>query len=217
MKLEALGAKLIDRFLLLGFTCVLIMILLAVMSYLSVFNNGLSHSPDSWAAFGSFFGGVVGSIASVVTLLAVLKTIFLQKELLDVQRSEFSAMQALQNKMFESQLAQINRDNKNSERKIVEETRLNVLKTLEFTTRSLSDELDVKRKGAEQMMMWGVEGKIIVTLEKIEKVNLKIKAYERRLAEMMNLHISLCFDDYEDAKSIKDYYQSEMTRIFANN
>lgn len=56
------------------------LVVIAVGFYLSVFNNGLSPKSDSWSNFGSFFGGLIGPGISLVTLIALLRTIDLQLE-----------------------------------------------------------------------------------------------------------------------------------------
>ncbi|MDF3930497.1 hypothetical protein [Pseudomonas putida] len=79
----------------------------AVYYYREVFPGGFSESSADWSAFGSYVGGIFGPVVSFVTLLAILKTIGLQKELLDTQQREFTAMQSLQQQTFDSQKSQI--------------------------------------------------------------------------------------------------------------
>jgi len=57
-----------------------VFVLVVTGFYISVFNVGLSRAPDNWSAFGSFFGGLIGPCISLVTLLALLRTIDLQLE-----------------------------------------------------------------------------------------------------------------------------------------
>ena len=54
--------------------------LVLVGVYLSVFNSGLSQKSGSWSDAGSFFGGLVGPTISLITLIALLRTIDLQLE-----------------------------------------------------------------------------------------------------------------------------------------
>ncbi|CAI8749666.1 hypothetical protein [Pseudomonas sp. IT-P260] len=68
--------------------------------YFNVFDGGVSKKPDSWSAFGSFFGGVFGPVISLVTLFALLRTIQLQKELLVTQSTEFDALSSLQSEQL---------------------------------------------------------------------------------------------------------------------
>jgi uncharacterized membrane protein len=84
------------------------MLLITVVVYLSVFNSGLSKAPDNWSAFGSFFGGIFGPIVSLVTLIAILVTIELQKKLLSTQASEFESLSDLQRVSIQAQIDQAN-------------------------------------------------------------------------------------------------------------
>ncbi|MBT0626093.1 hypothetical protein KIH32_19440 [Pseudomonas fluorescens] len=61
-----------------GLVALFIFFALVVFFYLSKFNNGLSPKSDIWGNFGSFIGGVLGPAISLVTLLALLRTIDLQ-------------------------------------------------------------------------------------------------------------------------------------------
>ncbi len=82
---------------------------LGVTIYLYRFKFGgeLSANSSEWSAFGAYIGGVFGPLISFLTLLAVLKTVYLQRELLDAQREEFDRMNSLQLEAFESQRAQV--------------------------------------------------------------------------------------------------------------
>lgn len=88
---------------------------LSIFYYRNIFSGSFSTNAQDWSAFGSYIGGLFGPLVSFVALLAVLKTIELQKELLETQRREFKTMQDLQNKTFDSQQDQIN-DAKESSR-----------------------------------------------------------------------------------------------------
>jgi uncharacterized membrane protein len=102
------GTRLLDRFLRAGLICIFILLLVTGFVYLSVFNNGLSKAPDNWSAFGSFFGGVFGPIVSLVTLVAILVTIELQKKLLSTQATEFESLSDLQRLSIQAQIDQAN-------------------------------------------------------------------------------------------------------------
>jgi uncharacterized membrane protein len=56
--------------------------------YRKMFGGDLSPLSSDWSAFGSYFGGVLSPLIAFCTLLAVLKTIYLQRELLDTQKAE---------------------------------------------------------------------------------------------------------------------------------
>ncbi|BAN53662.1 MULTISPECIES: hypothetical protein [Pseudomonas] len=63
-----------------GLVSLLVTLLIILSLYLIVFNDGLSVSAYKWSAFGSYFGGVLGPVVSLVTLFAVMRTIGLQLE-----------------------------------------------------------------------------------------------------------------------------------------
>ncbi|WP_169857673.1 hypothetical protein [Pseudomonas mandelii] len=194
---------------------VVLSVVVSLITYMSVFDAGLSSKADSWSAFGSYIGGLFGPLISFLTLLAILKTIALQKELLDTQRHEFDEMQRLQTKTLDSQLAQIGRANAESDRRVVEETRLNVLKTLENYSSALQAEYEIKRRGFETLLKSGMDGKAGPTRDQIDGMHTKLSDYETCLAALTMLYSELCFNDFTDVGSIKDYYQSEMSGIWA--
>jgi hypothetical protein len=71
-------------------------ICIAIYAYRLKFGGGLSSEASDWSAFGSYSGGVFGPLILFLTLLAVLKTVYLQRELLDNQVAEFIKLDAHQ-------------------------------------------------------------------------------------------------------------------------
>lgn len=206
----------VDVFSLALVAAVSIAVVFSVYFYRQAFNGDLSVTPDNWSAFGSYIGGIFGPLISFLTLLAILKTIALQKELLATQRYEFEAMQRLQAKTLGSQLAQIDRANSEADRRIVEETRLNILKTLDNYLRALKEEYGNKLKGYDQLFQWLMDGKARPTMEQINSVRSRLSAYEKRLASLTVLYSDLCFEDFTDVASIKSRYQSGMEKIWGD-
>lgn len=89
------------------FSVVLVLCSVLITILLYRFNVGVefSKNPNDWSGFGSYVGGVLGPLVSFVTLLAVLRTVYLQRELLDSQRTELERMSNLQNDTFNAQEA----------------------------------------------------------------------------------------------------------------
>lgn len=94
-------------FLLFSVLCLTLSVVVAVLLYRSKFGGGLSLISSEWSNFGAYIGGIFGPLVSFVTLLAVLKTVYMQRELLDVQKDEFKSMNALQQQTFDSQSSQM--------------------------------------------------------------------------------------------------------------
>lgn len=65
---------------------------IAFSIYRQQFGGGYSPTSGDWSAFGSYIGGVLGPLVSFLTLVAVVRTVYLQRELLDAQREEALAL-----------------------------------------------------------------------------------------------------------------------------
>lgn len=110
---------------------VVICVAVAIYYYREKFSGDFSDEASDWSAFGSYIGGLFGPVVSFVTLLAILKTIGLQKELLDTQQREFTSMQELQKKTFQSQQDQINDAKISSEIESVERLKDTLLSSID--------------------------------------------------------------------------------------
>ncbi|MBK5437966.1 hypothetical protein JFV30_14390 [Pseudomonas sp. TH32] len=64
----------------------------ALSVYRQEFSGGYSSKSADWSAFGSYMGGVLGPLVSFLTLVAVVRTVYLQRELLSAQREEALAL-----------------------------------------------------------------------------------------------------------------------------
>jgi hypothetical protein len=98
--------------------------------YWTVFGSQLSPNSSDWSAFGSYFGGVFGPLISFCTLLAVLKTVYLQRELLDAQKREFKVLHDLQADTLEAQSKQLGlatSDSNKSEVQAYKSSQINLL------------------------------------------------------------------------------------------
>lgn len=103
---EAIKVGRIDAVLRSGIAMLVMALVVSCVFYFWVFRYGLSNNPDNWSAFGSFFGGIFGPLISAVTLVALLKTISLQRETMDTQREEYRKLQAQQEASFLEQQQQ---------------------------------------------------------------------------------------------------------------
>lgn len=74
---------------------VLPVIVAAIFSFLlyrAQFGGGFSGVSAKWSEFGGYIGGVLGPIVSFCTLLAVVRTVYLQRELIEVQKLEYKKL-----------------------------------------------------------------------------------------------------------------------------
>ncbi|MBA1321223.1 hypothetical protein [Pseudomonas plecoglossicida] len=75
---------------------VVVSVVLAIYLYRLNIGVEFSRNPNDWSGFGSYFGGIIGPVVSFVTLLAVLKTVYLQREMLRAQSEEFERINIIQ-------------------------------------------------------------------------------------------------------------------------
>lgn len=114
--------------------------------YWKIFGSQLSSNASDWSAFGSYFGGVFGPLISFCTLLAVLKTVYLQRELLDAQREEFRALNKLQSETLTAQSEQLNlgkTESKYAEIQAYQTSQINLLEMFIEHRRRIVDSLEV--------------------------------------------------------------------------
>lgn len=97
----------LDRLLVFATGALLFLGLIAVGFYWYSLDRKLSGAAADWGAFGSYIGGVIGPAVSFVALVAVLRTIILQRDALITQREQFSKMMRSQDEVLASQTKQL--------------------------------------------------------------------------------------------------------------
>lgn len=213
MSKKVMELEILDRSLKGGLIFMFLLLLVSVVAYLSVFNEGLSQAPDNWAAFGSFFGGLIGPAVSLVTLLAVLKTVYLQKELLDTQRSEFSAMQRLQQATFDSQSKQISAAAAMSERDYFDRVRVSCLQMIDRQLLAHENKLDRVDSAIKLAAQLAYEGKRIRP-EDIDGMKESHVLIAKVITDLTQLSVRISQDEYASAADLQEHYRGEMVKVF---
>ncbi|MCW7503531.1 hypothetical protein [Leptospira paudalimensis] len=75
-------------------------------------NKPVSNLLEDWAHFGDFFGGIIGSILTFLTLLTVILTLYYQREELITTRQELKESMRIASLQEESLRSQANAQNK---------------------------------------------------------------------------------------------------------
>ncbi len=97
----------LDVILLFSIAVLLVSLIVTALLYRGIFSGSLSETSGEWSAFGSFFGGIFGPLVSFVALIALLKTIRLQRQLLVFQTREFEKIYSLQEATLRTQTEQV--------------------------------------------------------------------------------------------------------------
>lgn len=165
-----------------GLMGLFVFVLLLIAFYLSAFNAGLSRSPDNWSAFGAFFGGVLGPGISLVTLIALLRTIDLQLEqsahfVEDGANTRISEYKASQLQLIDQQILMYERM---IDRYDTEGQRIFTLnRQVEGSRVSDLDQVDVNIQKAEREVAMLIKLSVAISLgefESIEQLRLKMQA-----------------------------------------
>lgn len=186
----------------------------AVLVYRQIFNGDFSTESGDWSDFGSYVGGLLGPFVSFVTLLAVLKTVYLQRELLDAQGAEFERMHLLQQETFRSQQLQMTLAVEQAKSEGVERSRVATLAMVDRWINIVERKLDRSTEGLNRIGDWTSSGSGHVTKEQAQKLADNNTQLRGVVLELMGLSERISLSDYETAKEIQEFYHKEVNKIF---
>ena len=173
----------------------------AFFAYRLQFGGGFSTVSGDWSGFGSYMGGVLGPMISFLTLGAVLKTVYLQRELLETQKQEFINLSQQQMESLQRQDQQLHLTREESERALVQNYLANQFKLIDIL-------LANQQRQAEAMSDAALK---IVELDSGSLAD-RIKAAEPALKEkekainnsknLISLSIELSVSEFKSTKEI---------------
>jgi hypothetical protein len=182
---------------------ILISFLIAISFYRYAFPGALSLSPNDWSDLGSFFGGIFGPLVAFITLIALLKTIRLQRKLLTTQQNEFSKLFDLQHTTYITQLEQLKQAEllastnyissyqSTSLRMLEQQIILNqsIIERCTKTSYDIIDRLVLQKPGATQ--------------GQIDQLLVQKEQSERTINELSQLAIKLSIQEYKSFDILK--------------
>ncbi|MFV0926516.1 hypothetical protein [Pseudomonas palmensis] len=179
---------------------------LSIFFYRDTFSGDFSTNAQDWSAFGSYVGGLFGPLVSFVALLAVLKTIELQKELLETQRREFKVMQDLQYKTFDSQQDQIDDAKKKSRLEAVERLKDTLIGAIDRRVSIYDGRYGrayarfERYKDTDNRTSRGIASSLYDVVEK------EMAVCDKNIRSLQELVSELAATDFEDVESLRAYY-----------
>lgn len=186
----------------------LICAVLAVYGYVSVFGFAFSNNQSDWSAFGSYIGGIFGPAISFFTLLAVLITVFLQRELLDSQRQEFSRMGLLQEKTFERQESQIIAAEAEMQKSRIAECQRGIIRLLEQQINNYSRKLDITADSTYRYLDRNPNDKAYA-----DKMAEQAVSLQRAIDSLLGLCIEISISSYSSIDELKQSFGSKFIII----
>ena len=183
---------------------VVVFIVAAIVIYRYKFNGGLASSSSEWSNFGTYIGGVFGPLISFVTLLVVLKTVYMQRELLDTQKKEFVALSAKQDQ--ELLLAK-----EEAERAKVQAYQSTILNVIESFSTEFKDEANALAIAAENASYKGL--KVLEDINTSESYRVRANKARKKVSEFKVLMLELSVNEYKSIGEIKKKFAPELLRI----
>ncbi|WP_162094797.1 hypothetical protein [Pseudomonas chlororaphis] len=191
---------------------ILIVLAVAIFAYRYKFGGDLSGNSSDWSNFGSYIGGVFGPLISFVTLLAVLRTVYLQRELLDTQRDEFQSMQVLQRDTFLSQQEQLRLAAEAAEKDQYNRTLDHLLSMVDRHVSLYEGIVDRATQGVQTLASWAFDGKPVKQEQIIMLAN-KNDRHKKTLDSLACLSIDLSMTKFNSIPEMREYYRAEMYKI----
>lgn len=175
--------------------------------YVLNFEGGISGSQTKWSEFGGYFSGVLLPVISLLTLIALLKTIFLQREMIKLQDDTFRA-QIKQAGFYADEAAQSALDSRKS-------MLLSVVDKI--TARNIRDSENlttVKRETLQSFLS-------ISDFEEREKIKTELFMLQARIGEVENKRLSLdsvfyeiSMTNYSSIEELQSHYEKKMFAVF---
>lgn len=205
--------KVADGLSVFSISVILVALAISIYVYTLAFPGSLSTTPDNWSAFGTYIGGIFGPLISFVTLIAILKTISLQKELLNTQRSEFMQMQALQDQTFKAQQLQYQNALEESKIQTFERTRDHLLSMADRHLAHYVDRLDSTTRRLDLLCQWALDGKAKGIQDDIKKISDITDRLKNVVAGFHGLMAGLSIGDFQDPEALKAYYSEQIVLV----
>lgn len=175
-----------------------------VVLYRYKFDGGLSGLSIEWSNFGGFIGGIFGPLISLVTLFAVLKTVYMQRELLDAQQHEFKLLMIKQDEEIELARSEANR----AKAQAYQTALLNVIANFTSELRIESNEnLDAAReaRAGSDSILGGVYTE--------HSYKTKADVLRKKIAALGVLALTLSINEFNNIDEIQSKFVAEMLEI----
>lgn len=183
---------------------VVIAVVIAILLYRFKIGGELASKSDEWSNFGTYIGGVLGPLISFVTLLAVLKTVYMQRDLLETQKNEFTDLSAKQDQQLVLAKAE-------AERAKVQAYQATVLNVLESFSAEFKDDARELAVSASNVASRGLN--ILDSARLVESYKSREDEARKKVSEFKILALELSINEYQNTDEIKKKFGPELLRI----
>ena len=198
-------------FLLLSVFGVVLAVIVAVGAYRYTFGGTLAVKSEEWSNFGGYVGGLFGPLVSFVTLLAVLKTVYMQRELLDVQKHEFTQLlefQRLESLKQDEQLELAKSEANRAKVHAYQTAILNLIESYSNEFRLDANEMFAAAEKASSGHLSILEG---ITAE--AKYRERCDEARKKVAAFKILSLELSVAEFSDVNEVKEKFAPRLLEI----
>jgi uncharacterized membrane protein len=198
-------------FLLLSVFAVVLAVIVAVGAYRYTFGGTLAVESEEWSNFGGYVGGLFGPLVSFVTLLAVLKTVYMQRELLDVQKHEFTQLlefQRLESLKQDEQLELAKSEANRAKVHAYQTAILNLIESYSNEFRLDANEMFAAAEKASSGHLNILEG---ITAE--AKYRQRCDEARKKVAAFKILALELSIAEFSDVNEVKEKFAPRLLEI----
>lgn len=187
------------------------LMLISISLYRYQFGGELAAQSGEWSNFGSYLGGVLGPLVSLATLCAVLKTVYMQRELLDTQKTEFKTLVELQMIAASKQDEQLAQAKSEANRVRVQAYQTTILNALDKFTAEFRYDSNELLAAAERATLDGrgvIEGVFA-------EASYRARADESRkkVAAFTLLALELSTHEFQSVEEIQSKFVPQMLKI----
>lgn len=197
--------RLINGSLIIGLSLLGVGFVISVGLYMNTFNGGLSSQSGDWSALGSFFGGVFGPIVSVVTLIALLKTLKLQHQTLMSQKADSERVISLQKQSYEAQAEQLLLAKGELKSAKIADFKNSVIRVFDqritYYQNSQADALS-------RINTLSTLGDTLEIIEAMSKMADTMAGYKKELNKLLTASLKLAVKDFNSIEEVKNYVAS---------
>ena len=197
--------RLINSSLIVGVSLLGVVFVVSVGLYVKTFNGGLSSQSNDWSALGSFFGGVFGPAISIVTLIALLKTLKLQHHTLISQKADSERVISLQKESYDAQAEQL----------LLAKAELNSAKVADFKNsiiRVFEQRITyfqyAQADALNRINALSALGETPDVIEAMQKIAESTVSFKKELEKLLKASLQLSFKEFDSIQEVKIYITS---------
>lgn len=190
--------------------------MLAVAAVLAVYRThfvgGFSTQSADWSAFGSYTGGILGPLISFLTLGAVLRTVYLQRDLLRAQKDEFINLSNQQVASLQQQDAQLQLSREEADRSIVQNYLSNQFRLVEMLIAHEQRQAEAMSVAAFRI----TELDLGTSAKRMEAAQPSLDEKEvaiKNVQELLELSIKLSMTEFESTKQISELVVPSLLKV----